>query len=281
MLLRLASAAVILPIFLGLLFYEPLGFRLFVLVALLLGYEEYRRLMLHRGLRFSPWLGLTALLMVLLPPALGTEHLPTVLGPLLERSGSLGLAAFFMAAALWREARADLEQGLLRFFAELGGLVYLGLLGLHLLKLNALPYGAWWCLLVFWYAWLYDSAALFAGKGLGRTPFSPLSPKKTWEGFLGGVLGSALISALILPHWVPAGLGLSAWGYAALSIPSSVLAQAGDLFESMVKRFSGQKDSSGLIPAQGGFLDKMDSSLFVAPLIYFAATTLADLHWLF
>jgi CDP-diglyceride synthetase len=48
----------------------------------------------------------------------------------------------------------------------------------------------------------------------------------------------------------------------------------------MVKRFSGKKDSSGLIPAQGGFLDKMDSSLFVAPLIYFAATTLADLHWL-
>lgn len=280
MLLRFLSAGVILPAFLWLLFCYPLGFRVFILVALLLGYEEYRRLMAYKGLRFSPWLGLLALLMVLTPPTLGVDHIPAALAPLLQRSGSLGLAAFFVAAALWRVAKADLEQGLLRFFAELGGLVYLGLLGLHLLKLNALPYGSWWCLLVFWYAWVYDSAALFAGKGFGKTPFSPLSPKKTWEGFWGGVVGSALVSALILPHWIPPELGLSAWGYAALSIPASVLAQAGDLFESMVKRFSGKKDSSGLIPAQGGFLDKMDSSLFVAPLIYFAATTLADLHWL-
>ena len=118
MLLRFLSAGVILPAFLGLLFYAPLGFRVFILVALLLGFEEYRRLMVHKGLRFSPWLGFTALLMVLLPPALGAEHLPDALAPLLLRSGSLGLAAFFMAAALWRVAKADLEQGLLRFYVS-------------------------------------------------------------------------------------------------------------------------------------------------------------------
>lgn len=280
MLLRLLSAAVILPAFLWILFNSPIGFRLFILVALLLGYEEYRRLMIHKGLRFSPWLGLSALLMVLLPPALGVEHLPDSLAALLLHSGSLGLALFFMAAALWRVARADLEQGLLRFYAELGGLVYIGLLGLHMLKLNALADGPWWCFLVFWYAWVYDSAALFAGKGLGKTPFSPLSPKKTWEGFWGGVLGSAVVSGLLLPRFVPASLGLGPCGYALLSLPASVLAQAGDLFESMVKRYAGKKDSSGLIPAQGGFLDKMDSSLFVAPLVYFAATTLVALPWL-
>jgi phosphatidate cytidylyltransferase len=278
-LFRLLSAAVILPVFLWALFQEPVGFRLFIMAALLLGYEEYRRIMAGRGLRFSPWLGLCALVVVLLPPALGAEHLPAALAPVLLRSGSLGLAFFFMVAALWRVSRADLEQGLLRFYAELGGLVYLGLLGLHLLKLHALPNGPWWCLLVFWYAWVYDSAALFAGKSFGKTPFSPLSPSKTWEGFWGGVLGSAVLSALILPHWIPTALGMGAWGYALLSVPASVLAQAGDLFESMVKRFAGVKDSSGLIPAQGGFLDKMDSSLFVAPLVYFAATALVSLPW--
>jgi phosphatidate cytidylyltransferase len=67
----------------------------------------------------------------------------------------------------------------------------------------------------------------------------------------------------------------SALAYGLLSVPASVLAQAGDLFESMVKRFAGVKDSSHLISAHGGFLDKMDSSLFVAPLVYLAATMLA------
>ena len=110
MLLRFVSAGIILPAFLGLLFYAPLGFRVFILAALLLGYEEYRRLMVHKGLRFSPWLGMAALLLVLLPPALGPEHLPEALAPLLLRSGSLGLAAFFMAAALWRVAKADLGR---------------------------------------------------------------------------------------------------------------------------------------------------------------------------
>jgi phosphatidate cytidylyltransferase len=147
-------------------------------------------------------------------------------------------------------------------------------LGLHLLKLHALPDGAWWTFLVFWYAWIYDSAALFVGRSLGRHRFNPLSPGKTWEGFWGGLLLNALLSALLLPIFFPVGFPLGAWGFAALSVPASVLGQGGDLFESMLKRFAGVKDSSALIPSQGGFLDKMDSSLFVAPLVYLTATFL-------
>ena len=212
---------------------------------------------------------------VLLPPALGVEGLP--LGAarwLLPRSGSLGLAFFFMAAAIWRVYHADLQQGLMRFVAELGGLVYIGLLGLHIIKLHALDQGPWWCLLVFWYAWIYDSGALFVGKGFGKTPFSPLSPSKTWEGFWGGIVVNAVLSALVLPLFFPPSFPLSAVSFALLSVPASVLAQVGDLFESMVKRFAGVKDSSHLISAHGGFLDKMDSSLFVAPLVYLVATVL-------
>jgi phosphatidate cytidylyltransferase len=275
MLKRLISAAVVIPLFILGMFQQPLIFRLLMVLAACLGFEEYRRMMAARGLRFSPWLGLAALAAILLPPALGPELLPgTSAQWLLPRSGSLGLAAFFLVAATWRVFRPDLEQGLPRFFAELGGLFYIGLLGLHVVKLHALPDGAWWCFLVFWYAWVYDSGALFAGKSLGKTRFNPLSPNKTWEGYWGGILVNALLSGLLLPRFYPAGFALGAWGFALLSVPASVLAQSGDLFESMLKRYAGVKDSSALIPAQGGFLDKMDSSLFVAPLVYLAATFL-------
>jgi phosphatidate cytidylyltransferase len=266
---------VILPVFVWTMFHEPALFRVLVVVALLLGYEEYRRIMAAKGLQFSPWLGLLALLVILLPPALGENILPDPMAQwLLPRSGSLGLAFFFMAAAIWRVYHADLQQGLMRFVAELGGLVYLGLLGLHIVKLHALAQGPWWCLLVFWYAWIYDSGALFVGKAFGKTPFSPLSPGKTWEGFWGGIAVNAALSALVLPHFFPPDFPFTALSFALLSVPASVLAQVGDLFESMVKRFAGVKDSSSLISAHGGFLDKMDSSLFVAPLVYLAATML-------
>jgi CDP-diglyceride synthetase len=274
-LFRLVSSAIILPLFVWAMFHAPVPFRLFLVLGILMGYEEYRRIMCAKGLRFTPWLGLLTLSAILFPPALGGAHLPDAAAQwLLPRSGSLGLAFFFMAAAIWRVWRADLEQGMLRFVAELGGLVYLGLLGLHLIKLHALDNGPWWCLLVFWYAWIYDSGALFVGKSLGKTPFSPLSPSKTWEGFWGGIAVNAALSAAILPFFFPANFPMGPLAFALLSVPASILAQAGDLFESMVKRFAGVKDSSHLISAHGGFLDKMDSSLFVAPLVYLAATLL-------
>jgi phosphatidate cytidylyltransferase len=252
-------------------FNHPTMFRLFVVAGLLIGYEEYRRILIAKGMRFKPWLGYLVLLAVLLPAALGSGHLPEAWAPFFERNGSLGVAFFFMAGAVWRVTHPDLDLGLERFWAELAGLIYLGLLGLHVIKLNALPMGAWWTVLMFWYAWVYDSGALFIGKPFGKTKFSVISPGKTWEGFWGGVAISALLSGLVLPFVFPPEFPLNGWQLALLSIPASLLAQAGDLFESMMKRFAGVKDSSHLISQHGGFLDKMDSSLFVAPVLYLAA----------
>jgi len=277
MLFRIVSSAVILPIFFWLMFQQPLFFRLFMVAGLLIGYEEYRRILLAKDLRFKPWLGLIALLFVLLPPALGVERIPAALIPLTSRSGSLAVAAFFLVAAVWRVTHTDLEKGLERFWAELTGLIYLGLLGLHVIKLNALPLGAWWTVLMFWYAWVYDSGALFIGKPFGKTKFSAISPGKTWEGFWGGIAFNIVLSGLLLPLFFPPEFPLNAFQLALLSIPASLLAQAGDLFESMMKRFAGVKDSSHLISQHGGFLDKMDSSLFVAPLLYLAALMVGGL----
>jgi phosphatidate cytidylyltransferase len=272
MLFRIISSLIILPALLWLMFTHPVAFRLFVVVGLLVGYEEYRRILQAKKLQFKPWLGITALLAILLPTALGPYLvLPAGWEPFLSRSGSLTVAGFFMAAAVWRVTHTDLKKGLERFWAELAGLIYIGLLGLHVIKLNALQQGAWWTVLMFWYAWIYDSGALFIGKPFGKTKFSVISPGKTWEGFWGGVAFNILLSGLVLPHFFPVDFPLNGWQLALLSIPASLLAQAGDLFESMMKRFAGVKDSSHLISKHGGFLDKMDSSLFVAPLLYLAA----------
>ena len=118
------------------------------------------------------------------------------------------------------------------------------------------------------------AGALFIGKPFGRRKFSELSPNKTWEGFFGGIAFSALLSAFVLPIFLPRDFPLHPGMLAILSVPASVLAQAGDLFESMLKRFAGVKDSSSVIVSHGGFLDKMDSSLFVAPFLYVVALLL-------
>ena len=129
-------------------------------------------------------------------------------------------------------------------------------------------------LLVFGYAWIYDAGALFIGKPFGRHKFSELSPNKTWEGFFGGIAISALVSGFVLPFFLPKDFPMHAGMLALVSVPASILAQAGDLFESMLKRFAGVKDSSSVIVSHGGFLDKMDSSLFVAPFLYVVAMML-------
>jgi phosphatidate cytidylyltransferase len=272
MLFRIISSLIILPALLWLMFVHPIAFRIFVVAGLLVGYEEYRRILQVKKLHFKPWLGMAALLAILLPPALGQYFIwPAEWEPFLSRSGSLGVAAFFMAAAVWRVIQTDLKKGLERFWAELAGLIYIGLLGLHVIKLNALQQGTWWTVLMFWYAWIYDSGALFIGKPFGKTKFSVISPGKTWEGFWGGIGFNIVLSGLVLPLFFPPDFPLNGWQLALLSVPASLLAQAGDLFESMMKRFAGVKDSSHLISKHGGFLDKMDSSLFVAPLLYLAA----------
>lgn len=276
MLKRILVSAVILPLFIGLMFFEPaVYFRLFLAICVFMGFIEYRGLMQQKGLLINPWPGVMALFVVLFPVVL--QGLVPVRS-MHEPGGALtvmqGLAALFIVLGVGIITQPDTERGPLRFFAEITGPLYLGVLGLHVLLLHHLEQGSWWVLLCFWYAWMYDAGALFIGKPFGRRKFSELSPNKTWEGFWGGIAINALLSGLVLPWIFPKTFPLNWAMFAAASVPASLLAQAGDLFESMLKRFAGVKDSSQLIAAHGGFLDKMDSTIFVAPFLYMLATLL-------
>lgn len=126
-------------------------------------------------------------------------------------------------------------------------------------------FGAHRMLLVFVMIWLNDTGAFLVGSAIGsHRLFERLSPKKSWEGFWGGLLfcvATGWLAAIVLPQY----FGGTPWKYIVLGFIVPVFATWGDLFESMIKRSVGVKDSGRIMPGHGGILDRIDSLLFVAP----------------
>lgn len=115
--------------------------------------------------------------------------------------------------------------------------------------------------------WINDTMAYIVGSIIGRTPLSPISPKKTWEGTIGGIILSvALVTCwgayVVKANWVH---------YLAISLLASVAGTFGDLFESKLKRMANVKDSGSFMPGHGGFLDRFDSLLFAVPIVWLYA----------
>lgn len=120
--------------------------------------------------------------------------------------------------------------------------------------------------------WSNDTGAYLTGRFFGRTKlFERISPNKTWEGFIGGVLIALLIS-LSFPLFWSQGLSRVEWGIIAVIV--GVFGTLGDLVESMLKRSLGIKDSGNILPGHGGILDRFDGLLIAAPLVYLFLTTL-------
>ena len=139
------------------------------------------------------------------------------------------------------------------------GVLYAASLGAAPILLRSdLEYGFVTIIFLFAVVWATDTSAYAAGRAIGGPKLMPrVSPKKTWSGALGGAIG-AIIAALVVAELS----GLDAVVTAVLAASLSILAQAGDLFESFLKRRFGAKDSSGLIPGHGGLMDRLDG--FVA-----------------
>ncbi len=137
----------------------------------------------------------------------------------------------------------------------------------HLMLIRELPHGRGALLVLFLAIWGGDSGAYYAGKHLGRHRIFPaVSPKKTWEGSIAGlatsvVAATAAAAALYPPVSLPEA--------ALLGLAVGVAGQLGDLFESMLKRSAGIKDSSHLLPGHGGLLDRLDSLIFATPVFYY------------
>lgn len=112
--------------------------------------------------------------------------------------------------------------------------------------------------------WINDTMAYIVGSMIGKTPLSKISPKKTWEGTIGGIV-LAVITVALLAHYA---FGTS-WIYTvALAGTAAIMGTIGDLFESWFKRRAGVKDSGQMMPGHGGFLDRFDSMVFATPFVW-------------
>lgn len=154
------------------------------------------------------------------------------------------------------------------------GVFYVSLGFSHLLLLRNLKGGFWLVLYVFVVVWATDTGAYFGGLKFGRHKLAPaVSPNKTWEGFVGGLLVSLMAAGVLLTYTdIPYSRTLI-W----LTPLVSIAGQVGDLFESSLKRSGEIKDSGNVLPGHGGILDRFDSTLWAAPFAYYLIVLLERL----
>lgn len=162
----------------------------------------------------------------------------------------------------------DLARGLPRAAALLLGVMYV--FGTWRMGAELRAISPYWLLFALVLNWIGDTAAYYVGRPFGRHKLAPrLSPAKSWEGSLASVAASAVFGFFYL-GWlmpeVPVAQGL------VLAVAGNVAGQLGDLAESAMKRGAGLKDSGNLLPGHGGWLDRVDSSMFAMPAIYLLLT---------
>jgi phosphatidate cytidylyltransferase len=174
---------------------------------------------------------------------------------------AVGIALILLALAMHGD---DLAKSLPRAALLLAGIVYVfgcWKCAMPLRELN--PHWLMYALLVNWGG---DMGAYYVGRRWGRHKMAPrVSPNKSWEGAVASVVASVLIAGAYLLRFVP---GVAVAQAVALTVAANAAGQLGDLTESAMKRGAGVKDSGAMLPGHGGFLDRVDSTLFSLPLIY-------------
>ncbi len=259
LLLRVLSAAALLPLALWVTFHGGLAFALLCSVAAAITAGELIW-MFERRLGPAEIYGLVV--SGLVPIAAFLAQRGRLDWPWMALGGA-GAAIGLLTIALFRPGPLEAAP---RWVSTLAlSWLYCGLLVAIMDGLRE-RFGPGWVLLAYAATWGNDTLAYFAGRALGRHQLYPrISPKKTWEGFAGGVLGSVLGALVVRFYFLP---HLSAETCVILGLGASLLGPAGDLCESMLKRAAGVKDSGKLLPGHGGLLDRIDALLFVVPWVY-------------
>lgn len=258
---RILTAVLLLPLFFVALWLpEPTWFNLFAVAAAVLAGREVFSLARATGHAASSAVGLPCILGLL-----AAAWWPEVLRP--EWVLLVGAAVL---VALTLGSGADLRGALGLSASTLFGVLYVGGLMAYVIRLKAegpAEHGRDLILLLAATMWVGDSAALYGGTWFGRHKLAPrVSPKKTWEGAVAGLLGSVAAALVATVTWMQWMTAAHAVGLACLL---AVVGQVGDLYESALKRGADVKDSSALLPGHGGMLDRIDSLLFAAPVLFY------------
>jgi len=164
-------------------------------------------------------------------------------------------------------AYPSLDNGLLFVSRLWFGIFYIGFCSAHLILLRALPQGIYWLLVLTAVTVSSDTGAYYIGRTMGKTKLYPaLSPGKTRAGAVGGIIGGTL-GGLVVTAFLFEGASLVMVTF--LSMVLSTVGIIGDLIESLIKRVSGVQDSGQILPGHGGLLDRCDSLLLTAPVLYY------------
>jgi phosphatidate cytidylyltransferase len=266
---RIITALILAAVFLAALFYLPIAlFCVFIALVVLVGAWEWANLAGWSATwqRFG-YVAVIALVMILVAAYLGLwsrndgGDVEAYRSFILLGCGWWALALLLVqgypsSAILWGSTAVRLLMGVMVLIPTWIALVFV----------RAQPEGAWLVLLIVAVVACADIGGYFAGRRWGKHKLKPaVSPGKTWEGFIGGVVAN-LVLALVL--WLVTANTLVI--LVALILPTSLFSVLGDLLESMVKRHRGIKDSSALLPGHGGVLDRVDSLTAAAPVFALA-----------
>lgn len=261
--LRIVTALVLMPIAVVLVLWLPTdSLRLVLALIPLLGTWEWARLCgIRESSKRMALLGLSAAIVV-------------SLGIIEARGGIFWFVAtaalfwvvmtFIIGARRNRGLNVSQKSGVLVAIAGplLMGMAWIAVVAVH----RSEPDGHRLALFMLALVWVADSAAYFSGRAFGRRKLAPaISPGKTLEGVAGAVVGALVAGVIFLALQ---GLAVSVVGFVLLCVVVTLISVTGDLFESLVKRWHGAKDSGTLLPGHGGLLDRIDSIMAAAPVFY-------------
>ncbi len=262
---RILSGAVLIAIAVGVVWFAPSA--VFFAVAellLILAFAEYAALAAGCGLPIPT----TASGVATVAASIGVTSSFWVGDQIMSNAIALDaalLSAFVVLAALSLTSWQGGRDALGRAAASVFPMLYIGMPIGAMIALRTLR-GREALFLLLLTVMISDTAQYYTGRALGRRLLAPaISPKKTIEGAAGGFVFGALVLAVVGAWWMP---GIPVALRALLGVAVVALGIAGDLFESMLKRSAGVKDSSALIPGHGGVLDRIDALLFAAPIYY-------------
>ena len=250
---RILTALVLIPLVVWIVLAGPQWSLLALMAAVgLIAFHEFDDIAAAQGVSRSGLAGLAAGLILLFAP----EPVWVVI---------VILALLLMTLEL---RQTDLAKAMTSSAAALLGVIYIfGAWRCALaLRLADPPYGPHWLMIALLVSWAGDTAALYVGRSIGRHKLAPrVSPSKTWEGSIGSVAGGVLAAGIYAHFLIPS---VALWVVLAVAAAGNIAGQLGDLCESAFKRGAGVKDSGTTLPGHGGWLDRIDSSLFSIPVVY-------------
>jgi phosphatidate cytidylyltransferase len=262
---RVITAAIGVPLVILAIWFGDPWFSLLIAAAALAGTYEFYHMVNFDRKEPLIYLGLLWSLALVLSPHYGNhDALPLV------------ITATMLISLIWILLRPAREKAFRDWAWMIVGALYVGWMLSYWLSLRGLAEGRNWVYLAMLTTFANDTSAFFIGRARGKHKLAPtISPAKTWEGAIGGLI-CAILAAIVIAtilNLISLKLGppftFKYWQIIILGFLVSLFAQLGDLVESLLKRNTGVKESGNLLPGHGGILDRFDSLIFVGAMVYY------------